>query len=53
MKIRLTNPFLFVVGTALLLGTIFIHKNPFVAFLGGGCFGLIFLNYKEEKNNKS
>jgi len=49
MRVRFTNPFLFSVGSALGIGSIFI-TNSVIAALGCGiCFGLILLNYLEEK----
>jgi hypothetical protein len=49
MKIRFTNPFLLTVGTALVLGSLFINHSVLIAFLGGCCFGLILLNIDEAK----
>jgi hypothetical protein len=49
MKVRFKNPFLLSVGAALLLGNVF-YPNTLVAFFGGGCFGLIFLNLYESRN---
>ena len=49
MKIRFTNPFLLAVGTALILGSLFINHSVLIAFFGGGCFGLILLNLHEAR----
>jgi hypothetical protein len=50
MKIRFTNPFLLAVGSALLAGqALFNHDTLVISFLGGACFGLIWLNLREEK----
>ena len=50
MKIRFTNPFLATVGTALIIGSIFITKSATLAFVGGSCFGLIFLDIYKSRN---
>ena len=49
MKIRFNHTFLATVGSALILGSIFIHKSPTVAFLGGACFGIIFLDMIRDR----
>ena len=49
MRVRFTNPFLFSVGSALGIGSIFITNSVIAAFGCGICFGLILLNYLEEK----
>lgn len=47
-RVRFTNPFLFAVGTALGIGSLF--TNSIAANIGCGiCFGLIFLNIVEAK----
>ena len=51
MKVRLTNPFLAICGMALSIFNMFIGGSIFTYFLFGACFGLIFLNYREEKSN--
>jgi len=50
MKIKFKNPFLF------FMGTLFYVWSWFTTSLGpsvycGICFGLIFLNWRDEKNN--
>jgi hypothetical protein len=51
MKVRFTNPFLFSVGLALIVGAQFLTGSMLSYFLGGACFGLIFLNILEKRNN--
>jgi hypothetical protein len=50
MKIRFNHNFLAVVGSALILGSIFIHGSLIASFLGGFCFGIIFFDmYSNRK----
>ena len=52
LRVRFTNPFLFTVGTALGIGMTFFDGGFLTIFGFGLCFGLIGLNYIEEKNRK-
>jgi len=50
MKIRFTNPFLASLGTIFYI--ISWYTTSLVpSFLFGVCFGMIYLNYRDEKNN--
>lgn len=51
VRVRFTNPFLATVGTALGIGSAFLDGGIITSFGFGLCFGLIFLNYLEEKRN--
>jgi hypothetical protein len=53
LRVRFTNPFLFTVGTALGLGNFFFGGGFITSFCFGLCFGLIALNYIEEKQRKN
>jgi|VirMetMinimDraft_7_1064189.scaffolds.fasta_scaffold24193_5 hypothetical protein len=49
MRVRFTNPFLLLVGSGFALYNIF-YPNIVSSFFFGAAFGLIYLNYKEQKN---
>ena len=51
MKVRLTNPFLAICGIALSIFNMFIGGSIFTYFMFGACFGLIYLNYQDDKKN--
>jgi len=48
--IRLSNPFLAFLGTFFYIWSWFT-TSLMPSFLFGVCFGLIYLNYRDEKNN--
>ena len=48
MRIRFSNGFLFFCGTTTGIINLF-YPSIFGSFVFGGCFGLIYLNYKERK----
>jgi hypothetical protein len=51
MKIRFSNPFLAILGTIFYIISWFTNSlGP--SFMFGLCFGMIYLNYKDEKNNR-
>jgi len=51
MRIRFSNPFLAIIGSIFGIISFFTHSiGP--SFLFGVCFGMIYLNYREEKNGK-
>ena len=51
LRVRFTNPFLASVGTALGIGAVFLNGGFLTNFGFGLCFGLIALNYLEDKKN--
>jgi len=49
MRIRFTNPFLAIIGS--ILGILnFFYPTFLGLFMFGWCFGMIWLNYKDDKN---
>lgn len=53
LRVRFTNPFLFTVGTALGIGATFLDGGFLTNFGFGLCFGLIGLNFIEEKQRNN
>jgi len=52
MKIRFTNPFLALCGSFFAFLSMLGYQPLIHSFLFGACFGMIYLNYKEEKNGR-
>lgn len=53
LRVRFTNPFLATVGTALGIGATFLDGGFITNFGFGLCFGLIAVNFIEEKQRKN
>ena len=51
LKVRFKNEFLFSVGSALGVGSLFLSNSIFSSVGAGVCFALILLNFLEKNKN--